>query len=391
MAVTEAATYTIATEDRACENCGSVDSELLWRYDHDARTRHRIFRFHVTNVICPRCGFVYVSPVHTPAGLSEYYGDAYSSFEGQVPDYDTDKRLKFIDRVAAGRQLMVEIGSNQQGEFHNMSRSMFTRVETVEINDSVSSDHRSTRGLEQGSADLVAHYFVLEHVSRVKSFLNECAQLLRPNGVMIVEVPDIGLYPTDPVALGNFEHTSHFSPGILHELAMQCGFAALVTDHTSCSRPFGFVAAYEKAPSPVARKRMPSQYEENKRLFLQGVDTLCRLRASVSEKWPLVQRYEAAGKDMVFWGANEMLERFLQGREIGSRVRIIDSDPLKAGYARLPVCTPDSTEAYIRSSSAIFIFTKLHARVILDDLRNRFSKVYGSDDVHIIDYDADAC
>ncbi len=135
--MTESPVYTIATEDRACENCRSVDREALWRYDHDAKTRHRVFRFHVNNVICRGCGFVYVSPVHATASLADYCGDAYSSYAGQRPDYDTDARLSLIDRVARGRDLLIEIGSNQQSEFQDRLRGMFGRVATVEINDNL--------------------------------------------------------------------------------------------------------------------------------------------------------------------------------------------------------------------------------------------------------------
>ncbi len=230
------------------------------------------------------------------------------------------------------------------------------------------------------------HYFVLEHVPYVKPFLHDCAQLLKPAGVMVVEVPDLSLYPSDPVALANFEHTNHFAPVVLHELAGQCGFAPLATAHARCSRPFGFASAYEKAPGPLARDHRRSHYSENKQWFLDGLETLRRFRASIEETWPLVQNYEAAGRDIVFWGANEMLDRFLQGRELGRRVRIVDSDPLKAAYARFPVFTPDATEAFIHSSDAIFIFTKLHAPAILDTLRSRYRKVYGDDAIHVIDY-----
>ncbi len=303
---------TILTEDRVCENCGCADLETLSHYEHDAKTRNHVFRFDVNNVICRGCGFVFVSPVHVRTNLLDYYSDSYSSYAGQLPDYDIDKRIEFIYQVAKGYDLMVEIGSNQQSDFQRRLHGIFNSVVTVEINDSVSWDRRSMSDIP-GSADMVAHYFVLEHIPQVKPFLNDCAKLLKPNGIMIVEVPDISLYPSDPGALANHEHTNHFSLPILDQLATQCGFVLVATSRNLCSRPFGFVAAYQKGSEPKPQCNVVFHYAENKGLFLNGVGKLARLRKLILEKWTLVQRYESEGKQIVFWAANEMMDQFLGG------------------------------------------------------------------------------
>lgn len=375
-----------AYEPRTCEQCGSERHEELWRYTHEAKTRHQVYLFEVRNVICSGCGFVFVTPVPTADSLAPYYADAFSALPGQRPDYDLTARLDVLDSVTRGRARLVEIGANQPTEFHERARRMFADVTTVEINDSVNSDARSLGGLADGICDVVAHYFVLEHVTQVRGFIMECARLLRPDGVMIVEVPDLAIYPSDPVALGNFEHMSHFSRGMLDRIAVQCGLSPVAVGAGRCSRPFGMVAAYGKnsGAQPVVTD---SEYAVNLRHFQAGQQRLTAMRSSLLEAWQRVESYRAQGRHVIFWGANEILDRFLDGRVPGDRVQVVDSDPLKASFgAAYPVATPEAARSAIAQSAAIFLFTRIHAPAILRDLAERFGKTYGHDHVHVVDY-----
>lgn len=381
---------TIHTEDRACESCGGSDLEVLWHYKHDAKTRGQIFQFDVRNVICRDCGFVFVAPVFVQPDLADYYSSSYSAFVGQQPDYDTAKRIDFIANVSRGRDLLVEIGSNQQSRFHDDLRRLFKRVVTVELNDSVDCDGRSVTDLSITDADVVAHYFVLEHVPRVKEFLTDCHCLLKPGGVMICEVPDISIYPTDPAGLELWEHTNHFSAAVLDQLAGICGFDPIASSHDLCSRSFGFVSAYAKAPVGHGGEQRKSCYEDNKKFFLAGVERMNALRRMTAENWKHVKQYEAQGKTAVFWAANEMMSQFLQGANLPENVRIVDSNPAKAGYFNNhAVHLPEAEASFIRASEAVFIFTAQHVEAILKMLHTDFGKTYSPNSVHIVDYELD--
>ncbi len=378
----------ILTEERNCENCGGMDLETLWNYEHEAKTRNHVFKFDVNNVICKGCGFVFVSPVYSRESLTDYYADAFSLFSGQKPDYDIEKRLELILQVANGQDLLVEVGSNMESEFHQKLRERFKRVLTVEINESVESDCRTVVDLPAESADLVVIYFVLEHVPHVKSFLDDCGRLLQSQGAMIIEVPNMLLYPVDPVALALYEHTSHFSLPVLDQLAGQCGLFPIGAFPDLCSRPFGFAAAYRKEPGRKPSFKSASFYEQNKKYFLDGLKNLCRLRELIVAQRALLKRYESEGKEVVLWAANEMMKLFLFGSGVPNGVKVVDSNPSKASYLDdFPVLMPDAAEMSIRMSAGIFIFTKLHAQVILDDIRDHYGKIYQEKDIHIVDYD----
>jgi SAM-dependent methyltransferase len=377
---------TIALEDRPCEICGSAELESLWSYKKEARTRSAIFTFDVNNVICPRCGFVFVSPTFAEESLREYYGQSYSAYAGQQPDYDIEKRIEFLADVTRHRNAFLEIGSNQPSEFHRRLREMFQRVSTVELNDSVAADRRALEDIPSGSVDVLAHYFVLEHIPRLRPFLAECGRVLADDGVMVCEVPDIGLYPTDPSGLELWEHTNHFSPELLDELLAQCGFRLVGNSHALCSRSFGFASAFVKAGNPAPPKQAHSHYAANRDSFCRGMRTHAQLARVEAENWASLQAEAAMGKPIIFWAANDVMARFVANNVLPACVIIVDSNPSKSDYfEEHEVHTPENVKDDILNSSAIYIFTREHAASILADLAGKYQKCYPPQHVHIVD------
>ena len=367
---------TVRLRARDCENCGGGDLEPLWRQFFTARTRKRKFGFDVNNVICRNCGFVFVSPVFEDADLADYYKDSFSAFAGAAPDYDADKRLAFLGGVAPQGNLFVEVGANLQTRFHERLKELYGEVKTVEINDSVNSDHRSLAAMPDASADIVAHYFVLEHIPQVLPFLKECARVLRDGGVMICEVPDIAIYPADPSALQLHEHTNHFSRQILRELAEQAGFAEVAVRAEHCSRPFGFAAAFRKSASPAPRVAVAGQYQSSRELLLAELDRSYRT----------FQAYQQRGSGVVLWAANDVMARFLDRCSGLGSATIVDSDEKKSGVFRpRKVFTPDAAADAIAKAEGIFIFTGFHAAAILRSIEQSFGKVFDNRSIHIVD------
>src|SRR5262249_31668672 len=146
-----------------CENCGGGDLEQLWHGSFTARTRSGRYLFDTNDVVCRHCGFVFVSPVYDEADLAGYYADSFGAFEGALPDYDIEKRLTFLRSVEPNDVMFVEIGANRLSEFHFHLKNIFEKVVTVDLNDSVRADLGSLETLPDECADVVAHYFVLEH------------------------------------------------------------------------------------------------------------------------------------------------------------------------------------------------------------------------------------
>ena len=182
-------TINIETRERVCDNCGNSAPESLWQYERTVTSRSKKWHFKVNNVICPSCGFVYVAPAYTNAVLGEYYADSATYFR---VDYSIDKRMSVIGRHATGGTY-VELGAKDKTEFHERLEGQFDRVLTQELGDTSDADLKDINAIQPGTVDMVAHYFVLEHVPAVRDFLNDCRNMLKDGGIMVVEVPDLAL------------------------------------------------------------------------------------------------------------------------------------------------------------------------------------------------------
>jgi hypothetical protein len=81
-----------------------------------------------------------------------------------------------------------------------------------------------------GAADLLLVRHVLEHAHVPTVFLRALAELLAPDGVMVLEVPDCRKFieACDYSFLWE-EHITYFSPHTLGVLAQQCGFTVAET------------------------------------------------------------------------------------------------------------------------------------------------------------------
>jgi SAM-dependent methyltransferase len=376
----------IGTEPRDCESCGSTDLEPLWFHFYDARTRDGIFRFPINDVICRVCGFVFVSPVFIESDIGQYYKASYSAFAGAAPDYSVANRAGFLSEIASSRGIFVEIGSNRRSEFHSLLERSFSAVKLVELNDSVDSDFRSLSSLPDQFADVLAHYFVLEHIPRVPAFLHECHRVLRPGGTMVCEVPDISYYPRDPAALQLHEHTSHFSQDALRTIAGECGFEMLRADIALCSRPFGFVAEFRRREQTQVYLH-PSEYEQNRGLVLAGLARMRAIGRAMAAQAEELEQYTRLGQPVICWAANDLLVRFALNHGLPTNVTVVDSNPEKNGFLDgVKVLTPGVAEDEIKAARAIFIFTCFHAQAILRQIEKSFGKTFETDSIHIVDH-----
>jgi hypothetical protein len=380
-----AARRTISLETRACECCGGTDLESLWKHETEARTRNGWFSFEINNVICHRCGFVFVSPVFSQADLNAYYADAFSSFEAQALDYDPEVRLTFLDEAARCGGSFVEVGAHRPTSFHDELAKRFDAVTLVELNESVSSDTRSLLDVEDASASIVAHYFVLEHVPRVIPFLRQCARILKDGGLMVVEVPDIAYYPRNPNALQLYEHTNHFSPAALETLARRAGFEP-VRNRAGASRVIGFAAAFGKVSAAVGDPPIMSEYAINKAYFDAGLQTLKGQASLWTRTAAQIDRLRADGGKLVMWAANDAMAAFLRDHPQPSGTTVIDSDARKRFFLDgHRVEQPDAAAAEIIAADAIFIFSKNHAHDILAGIERDFGKRFDAAQAHIVD------
>jgi 2-polyprenyl-3-methyl-5-hydroxy-6-metoxy-1,4-benzoquinol methylase len=205
-------------EDVPCNICGSVESYVLQpaRYDiasleetdftrtfsssSDERLNHQL-------VACARCGLQYVSPrLRADAVLEAYAGGTDQPFVSQARGREITfgKCMDLIERVwnrAPGRLLDIGTGG---GSFPFMASKRGWKVEGCEPNRWLCEWAQNNYGLPirpgtvfdqnypAASYDVVTLWDVLEHTPDPKTEVRETYRLLKEDGLLVINYPDIG-------------------------------------------------------------------------------------------------------------------------------------------------------------------------------------------------------
>lgn len=368
----------VKNENRVCDFCGSKDLESLYEYSHNAITKNNSYLFNINNVICYKCGFVFVSPVYENNTLLNYYADSWSRFDGQRLDYDLNKRLEVIHRFKESSHVnFIEIGANKKGVFLDLMGNIFPSVSTVEPGSSTGHNFKDISEIPDAEFDFLTHYFVLEHIPNPKAFMDDVWRIMKSDGIMICEVPTLDRYHINFEPLALHEHTNHFSINKMIDLGEMTGFEILFSDQQSCSRPFGNVFVFKKKAQKNSNYRVTPEYQENKEEFSKGLMKLNEFNESLRSIKEFIDHNPQ--KQGVIWCANLNSHRLIQNLDSFKNISIVDSDVMKQNYFaqfNLEVMLPHQI-SNILNLEFVVICSSIHANDIIDQLEQIIGKPHG--------------
>lgn len=223
-----------------CLSCGS-DRKKVWKVVPDDYDPNRL----VSLVQCLSCGLVFTSPRPTLVAMGKFYPDDYICVNLHLTPNAQKKTLRdrFYDyffvmdreekKVARLKRAMGDLGPNLnildigcgQGAFISLLRSKYgCRVAGVEPYSPEAPRDGTLRMFNSiEEAELLAPYdaitlwYVFEHVHDPHAVLQQCRKLLKPEGKLVFEVPNLAGWPTQ--FWGSFwagfdapRHTIHFTP-----------------------------------------------------------------------------------------------------------------------------------------------------------------------------------
>lgn len=139
----------------------------------------------------------------------DIFGDDqfYTDLQSVLPGYYSESRWEHIlsQKFISQDQKVLEVGSGS-GYFLKMLRERKINSEGLELNSKAYND-ALTNGLtvynhllgehvihKEGYYDVVCSFQVLEHISDVKSYMEDCIKILKPNGKIIIGVPNNNPY-----------------------------------------------------------------------------------------------------------------------------------------------------------------------------------------------------
>jgi 2-polyprenyl-3-methyl-5-hydroxy-6-metoxy-1,4-benzoquinol methylase len=184
---------------------------------------------------CEATGYQFLRPAEV-AGDERFYQTLASHW----PEYYRDSRWEYqhaaLQCMSHARVLEVGCG---RGYFLRKIQDRVTSVEGIELNTEAAASKVTrakihTRPLAEllathrSSLDVVCSFQVIEHVVEPQRFIAECAELLKPDGVLMLSAPNHACEAngdlSDPFNLPP-HHMGHFSAETFARIAPRFGFS----------------------------------------------------------------------------------------------------------------------------------------------------------------------
>lgn len=223
------------TTDRKCPVCSGTE-HVLWG---------QVAAFSI--IRCTTCGLGMTDPFPTDEELSRVNKEMYQAEQRGATylknkNYFTrryKKNLRNIKEYTSTGKLL-DVGCNI-GFFLKVARDEGFETTGVELNKEsaaygreqfgldIRSDYLENIAFKEGRFDVVTLFDVLEHVPDMTSFLKEVHRLLKPGGLLTVQLPNIASLMADLTRshwswLTPPDHLYHFTPETVTRLLEQHGF-----------------------------------------------------------------------------------------------------------------------------------------------------------------------
>jgi 2-polyprenyl-3-methyl-5-hydroxy-6-metoxy-1,4-benzoquinol methylase len=213
-----------------------------------------------TIVKCRKCGLCFTNPRPVVESLSHFYTLKYFKDEDEsrfhlfnedgsaYPDKENGdhQRIADIESRFQKRGNLLEVGAATGGFLRAMRRRGWS-VQGVELSHDAVEAAREYEAVDvfcgaledyetEETFDVICMYHSLEHVPDPAYVIERSYQLLNPNGIVVIEVPNINSFDikwSRKRKLLNYDlplHLSHFTPEVLTERLRATGFKILDVD-----------------------------------------------------------------------------------------------------------------------------------------------------------------
>lgn len=233
----------------------------------------------LTTVICTGCGIIHSMPVPDKEQLDIFYRDQYRRmYKGvhkprmkHIFRYAPDamRRVKLLRRHIPQGSQILDIGSGS-GEFLYFAcldgfdatgiepHRGYAEYSAHSLGLRVINRDYDNAGLQPESWSAVSCNHVLEHLPDPVSFLSFMNLILKENGILSIEVPDIGRFRHAPSNMFHFAHIYNFNGATLSALLKKAGFSVVDDNGGTTS----IVARKAAAPALSVLFPMPENYQQ---------------------------------------------------------------------------------------------------------------------------------
>ncbi len=255
----------VETASSLCNVCGGGNVAVLAMHSRSSKP--------LRTVICRDCGLVWSDPLpHNPRAFYEDdYRVAYKGTftpkpkhilrAGKVALY----RRQLLGKWIAEPKKILDVGTGG-GEFAYLLKSLGHDVHGIEPNKGYAEYSKREYDLNiqvgfiqdirqaESSFDLITIWHVLEHTENPFEVLTKLHSLLKPHGVLVVEVPSIEATCQSPKSTFHEAHIFNFNLDTLRKLGEKAGF--IEAEHKFSEDGANMTVFFRKSETPAANQRL---------------------------------------------------------------------------------------------------------------------------------------
>lgn len=315
---------------RLCPICDSLNRETL----HSYQTTHA----GVQHIFACVCGMVYASIPYVIDYAHNGIYEAQGALGSGVSKFDKQRLCQLADQALllsrkSKNAAVLDVGCAQGGLLDafkekgvnnvvGMDPSIFCVLACQQkghkafCDDLLTLQDCNTIG---DKYDLVIMSHVLEHIPDVKKAIRNVKKLLKPDGVLYIEVPDALRYNGSMMPFFDFnsEHINHFNPSILEKFLRDSGMDIITGNRKNITLNDGSVVS---AYAVTAQRKVSTWH------MMQFIRSS---QQSLAEANEYLEKELADSKQCIIWGAGEYLAHVLAlpvFKEV-EIVQIVDRNP----------------------------------------------------------------
>lgn len=328
----------------SCPICHNSEKEVIYRLCDNMKIMGPVFPDAPSFVVkCSNCGLLYMDTEATQDNFLDYYrhGAVAPKYYDMFGKIDTDEYYShlielmrpYIDKNSN----MLDI-AGAWGEFAAYLKELgYENVTVMDPNEScishatsmglktVTSDSTNMMALKDNSLDMVILNHTLEHVLDVETTMLNIRRVLKKDGYLFIEVPDVEGYAGEESAPFNFltyEHVIHMSMNDMENLAALYGFE-IVEKGNYYKKVSNYPSIYA-----VMRKGEKRELVYSEKAGMAMRDYIEKSKKSIEQ---FVEPLRSSGEGLILWGIGASTAILIESFEGCNVKSLIDRNPARQG------------------------------------------------------------
>jgi SAM-dependent methyltransferase len=334
-------------------------------------------------VACQLCGFVFADTVVAQAAYDLFYAkcskyeDSRNSTGAGLTDWDARRLRDMADAIAeqapSSKARILDLGCANGGLLGALKCRGFSDLTGVDPSEACARATRELHDVEAVAAslyslpdlglfDVITLSHVLEHLEDLRGAVQSFARVLRPDGIVYIEVPDAGRYAeylVAPFQDFNTEHINHFSHRSLRRLMATVGMVPFLEERKAIESAknvlYPAICGFYRQGVPERETKGDPKLVEQIRVY---IDESQRLLEEMDER---IAEAMIKNRRVVVWGTGQLTSKLLKKTSLAYAdiVSFIDSNPIHHGEVWMgkPVVSPESL---VDSTASLLIATTVH-------------------------------